>query len=119
MDGTHRNGSIGPGTRKQYVPRANARQTALPLTEKHWSKIAVALHLSGREVEIVRLICAGHKEVTIAHWLSISPHTVHSHVKGIHRKLGVNDRVGLVVRILSSAFEHRLAKPKRSDRWGR
>ena len=46
--------------------------------------------LSTRELEVARLLCAGFSRVSVAEQLSLSKHTVDSHVKKIFRKTGVN-----------------------------
>ena len=44
--------------------------------------------LSEREVEVLRLVAAGHSDDEIAGRLVLSPHTVHRHVANIRTKLG-------------------------------
>ncbi len=48
--------------------------------------------LTGREVEVLRLIAAGHSNRAIAQALFISPNTVLHHVSSIFAKLGVANR---------------------------
>jgi len=48
--------------------------------------------LTGREVEVLRLIAAGHSNRAIAQALYISPNTVLHHVSSIFAKLGVANR---------------------------
>ena len=48
--------------------------------------------LTGREVEVLRLIAAGHSNRAIAQVLFISPNTVLHHVSSIYVKLGVANR---------------------------
>ena len=48
--------------------------------------------LTGREVEVLRLIAAGHSNRAIAQALYISPNTVLHHVSSIFVKLGVANR---------------------------
>jgi DNA-binding CsgD family transcriptional regulator len=48
--------------------------------------------LTGREVEVLSLMAEGFSNVEISRILSLSPHTVKSHVNHIFNKLGVNDR---------------------------
>jgi DNA-binding NarL/FixJ family response regulator len=48
--------------------------------------------LSGREVEVLRLIAAGHSNRAIAQALFISPNTVLRHVSNIFTKIGVANR---------------------------
>lgn len=52
--------------------------------------------LSRRELEILRLIKDGNFNKEIADILSLSQHTVESHRKKIHQKLGVSSAVELV-----------------------
>ncbi len=60
--------------------------------------------LTDRELEVLRLLARGNTNVAISHRLSISPHTVKSHVIHIFNKLGVNDRTQAAV----WAARHRL-----------
>jgi DNA-binding NarL/FixJ family response regulator len=48
--------------------------------------------LTGREVEVLRLIAAGHSNRAIAEALFISPNTVLRHVSNIFAKIGVANR---------------------------
>ena len=64
-----------------------------------WDQIATRLRLSPREGEIVRRVFDDQTEYTIAAELGISPHTVHTHFERLHKKLGVADRVQLVLSI--------------------
>lgn len=52
--------------------------------------------LSQREFEILRMIGSQHTPSNIAKQLSISPKTVSTHISNMARKLGVNDRAGLL-----------------------
>jgi len=60
-----------------------------------------SLGLSLREEQIVRAIFDDCTESAIASDLGISPHTVHTHVERLHQKLGVVDRVALVLRVVN------------------
>jgi DNA-binding CsgD family transcriptional regulator len=70
------------------------------ISEQAWPEIARSLRLSPRELQILRGILDDHTEFAIAVDLGISPHTVHTHIDRLHRKLGVVDRVTLVLRVL-------------------
>jgi len=52
--------------------------------------------LTGREVEVLRLIALGHTSVEIARKLHLSPRTVETHRARIHQKLGLSTRAELV-----------------------
>lgn len=74
------------------------------LAGEEWQRAERGLHLSGREVEIVRAIFDDRTESAIAQGLGISPHTVHTHVERLYRKLGVTSRTQLVLRVVQSAI---------------
>ncbi|MBI5594382.1 MAG: hypothetical protein HY881_28370 [Deltaproteobacteria bacterium] len=53
--------------------------------------------LTGREIQVLRLVAEGATNTAISTLLSISPHTVKSHLIHIFNKLGVNDRTQAAV----------------------
>ena len=70
------------------------------LSAQAWREIACSLTLSARELQIVRGIFDDRTDFAIAAELGISPHTVHTHIERLHHKLGVADRVELVLRVM-------------------
>jgi DNA-binding NarL/FixJ family response regulator len=54
--------------------------------------------LTGRELEVLKLVAAGDPDGTIATRLVVSPHTVHRHVANILTKLEVSSRAAAVAR---------------------
>jgi DNA-binding NarL/FixJ family response regulator len=66
-----------------------------------WRILAKSLHISDRELQIVQEIFDDRKESAIADDLTISVHTVHTHLERLYRKLGVSTRAGLILYILS------------------
>jgi len=56
--------------------------------------------LSGREQEVLTLLCAGESYRGIADQLFISGHTVRTHIKHIYEKLHVHSRAEAVVKAL-------------------
>ncbi len=48
--------------------------------------------LTGREREVLSLLVQGYSYQNAAAQLSLSTHTVHSHIRSVYRKLGVNSR---------------------------
>ena len=61
--------------------------------------------LTAREVEVLRLVCAGKTNRDIAVELVISEHTVARHMQNMYAKLGVSSRAAAT----AFAFEHGLA----------
>jgi DNA-binding NarL/FixJ family response regulator len=51
-----------------------------------------AAGLTGREVEVLRLVALGLSNSDIAAQLAVSPRTVHAHLRSIFDKLGVTTR---------------------------
>jgi ATP/maltotriose-dependent transcriptional regulator MalT len=60
--------------------------------------------LTGREVEVLRLLAQGLTDAQVAEQLVISPHTVNTHVKAIYSKIGVSSRSAAT----RYAIEHQL-----------
>ncbi len=60
--------------------------------------------LTGREAAIVSLLAEGHSARAISEKLSISYLTARTHIKNIHRKLGISTAAGVV----SFAFRNRM-----------
>jgi DNA-binding NarL/FixJ family response regulator len=64
-----------------------------------WRLLAGSLELSQREFQILQAVFDDQKESAIAANLSISSHTVHTHLERLYHKLGVTSRVTLVTRV--------------------
>lgn len=60
--------------------------------EERCARIAAANDLTSREEEVLRLVCSGLTQRSIAESLVVSENTVHSHVKRIYRKLAVHNK---------------------------
>jgi DNA-binding CsgD family transcriptional regulator len=76
------------------------------LPDDVWRAIAASLGLSEREAQIARLLLSDdNREDTIATVLAISPHTVHTHLERLYRKLGVTSRCHVVARIFRRYVE--------------
>ena len=64
-------------------------------------EIITPLRLSRREAEMIEcMLRLCDDEISIAEALSMSRHTVHTHLERLYRKLHVNNRCQLVVRVL-------------------
>jgi len=66
-----------------------------------WRSLASCLGLSPRECGIVRAVFDGDSEKQTAERLGLSPHTVHTYLWRIYRKLNVQSREGLLVRVFA------------------
>jgi DNA-binding NarL/FixJ family response regulator len=77
-----------------------------------WRSLVAALGLSPRECGIVRAVFDGASEKDTARDLGLSPHTVHSYLWRIYRKLHVQSREELLVRV----FAEFRSLPKRAIR---
>jgi DNA-binding NarL/FixJ family response regulator len=64
----------------------------------------IGIELSKRELDVLSLLADGHDNAAIAKQLSISPHTVKTHVSTILDKLGVNNRIQAAVRAIRSGL---------------
>jgi DNA-binding NarL/FixJ family response regulator len=85
------------------------------LSEADWAETARALRLSGRELQIVRGVFDCRTEYALAMDLGIAPRTVDTHVERLYRKLTVNTRVALVLRVMEEIFQAK-AKPGTGSR---
>lgn len=68
--------------------------------------LAVALPLTDRETEILRLLSRGLSNKAIAQSLHVSPETVKMVLKQLYRKLRVNNRTQAVVVAMRAGFLH-------------
>jgi DNA-binding NarL/FixJ family response regulator len=82
-------GQAHPALEADYAGNGNAGKKA----------DALALLLSPREQEIVRMVAKGYPNKMIAEVLDISAWTVCTHIRRIFAKLGVSTRASMVARI--------------------
>jgi len=62
-------------------------------------EIGRSLSLSDRELQVAQGVFDDCTERALADKLGISPHTVHTHIERLHRKLGVTNRVQLILHV--------------------
>ena len=79
--------------------RAVSGQSVFFPTE--WRALANGLGLSPRECSIVRAVFDGASERDTAERLGLSPHTVHTYLWRIYRKLHVQSREEMLVRVFA------------------
>jgi DNA-binding CsgD family transcriptional regulator len=66
---------------------------------------AHAVALTSRQSQVLKLLSAGHGEKGVARELGLSRHTVHVHVKGMYRRLGVQTRSELFCKLLRQSTD--------------
>jgi DNA-binding CsgD family transcriptional regulator len=78
------------------------RQPSL-LKDDAWAAIGTSLRLSTRERQIVTCLIEGQLDTDheIGGALGISPHTVHTHLERLYKKLGVASRSHLILRVFT------------------
>lgn len=62
--------------------------------------------LTPREIEVLRLIAAGHTAKAAARELDISPKTADNHIQSLYSKIGVNTRAGAALFALERGMVH-------------
>jgi DNA-binding CsgD family transcriptional regulator len=72
------------------------------LSVQGWEVVGRRMCLSRREVQIAQAMMCDDKESVIGGRLGISPHTVHTYVERLYRKVGVSSRTALVVALAES-----------------
>jgi len=87
------------------VSESDRRGGSHLFASEEWRQIGDSLGLSPRELQIIRGIFDDSKELAIARELEISPHTVHTYLERIYRKLEVNSRVQVVLRVVVERME--------------
>ena len=99
MSEAHRSTAEAAYRHLQVVGPAYAEAPAPPLATFGWTA-----RLSRREADVLRLLAEGQSTVEIGHTLFISPATVKCHVARLIAKVGVRDRVQLVIAAYRSGF---------------
>ncbi len=84
---------------------ASKGQKPIPRSTTTASPPTYPAGLTGREVEVLRLLADGLTDLQIAEKLVLSPRTVHAHISSIYNKLDVTSRSAAT----RYAMEHHLA----------
>lgn len=73
-----------------------------PFHPTEWERLTEALGLSPQQAKIVELILRGAGDKQIAAALGLSKHTVRTYLNRIFSRLGVSDRLELVIHVFVS-----------------
>ncbi len=71
-----------------------------PFSDRFWAEIVTMFGLSGREKEVLRLLCCGFSNFARAEMIGVTYPTLRSHVRSICHKLGCADRVDIILTLL-------------------
>ena len=72
------------------------------IPQPHWDQLMLALNLSRREQQILRLVIANQTDANIAATLDISTHTVQTYSERLYRKMNAKNRTDVVVRLFAA-----------------
>ena len=87
-----------------HIPIA-APRSELPCDRQLWLAIAAELSLSPQQQRIVELLLLGYQDKQISEKLKLSVPTVRTYLKRIFDRVGVADRVGLLLHVFAMAQE--------------
>jgi DNA-binding CsgD family transcriptional regulator len=76
-------------------------------------------YLTGREREVLGLICEGRSDAEMSRMLHLSPNTVRNHVASLFRKIGVNRRSAAIIWARERAITAQDALGMKRQRRGR
>ena len=101
---------VGPDLLQRLVGSTNAALAAQQAVSKAQAPVTAAPNagpnawalLSAREVQVARAVSAGRSNKEVADKMFISERTVKAHLGAIFEKLGVRDRLQLVLRLAAS-----------------
>jgi DNA-binding CsgD family transcriptional regulator len=69
-------------------------------TTHEWNRLRRICRLSPRQQQVAQLICEAYDAREIAEQLGLSVDTVRLHMKGLFARLGVGNRVGVVMALV-------------------
>ena len=88
-----RNCAARSGT-ESSVPRPSRRCSPAPARPARRDTVERLAGLTAREIEVLRLIAAGHTAKEAARELEIAPKTADNHIQSLYSKIGVSTRAG-------------------------
>ncbi len=89
----HRHPSLAPGMDESF-----------PLDRETWAKTISILCLSPQQARIVELLLLGMRDKQIAAQMGLKVPTVRTYLDRIFKRVGVQDRVELILRVFSIAL---------------
>jgi len=83
-------------------------------SEAEWLGLRNHFRLSERQLQVARWICRGCTNDAIAARLRLSEGTVRVYTDGLYKRMGVQSRLGLLVRIVEATRSSRGEHPRRA-----
>lgn len=74
-----------------------------PIEEELWPQVAASLRLTAQQRRVVELLLTGKRDKQIASELGIAFATVRTHLDRIFARVGVADRVELILKVFATA----------------
>jgi DNA-binding NarL/FixJ family response regulator len=74
-----------------------------PLTKQEWQRACDRLQLTKQQAKVAELVLRAAGDKKVAYELGLGLPTVRTHLHRIYEKVGVQDRAGLIVRIINMA----------------
>ena len=99
--------SADPSELIESIQAAHAGKIVLRKDIEERLRQSQAIHLTARELEVLRLLRQGYSNPDIGHCLGITPRTAKAHVAALINKLGAADRTQAV----AIAFERGILRP--------
>ena len=93
-----------------------SRQDSPIFTESEWADLTRSLSLSPRQSDIVKCLFRGCGDKQTARRLGISVNTVRDYMGRMFLKLGVEDRVELILRVVSRFLDDRRSNTNKCHR---
>lgn len=87
----------------------------LPIRADVWSRVMARLALPEQQASIVELLVRGLRDKRIARELGIKLPTLRTYFSRIFLRIGVEDRVDLIIRVFVIAMEENGLGPSRHD----
>jgi len=71
-----------------------------PINAKQWSFLQKKYHFTPRELQLAIAICRGCNNKQAAEKLGIKEYTAETHLRNVYRKVGVNNKILLLLKFL-------------------
>jgi DNA-binding NarL/FixJ family response regulator len=95
-----------PDATTKIVAEDNTRHDqseVMLLDTEQWLYVQNRYNLTPRERQIAELVCQGLRNSNIAKYLHITPGTVKTHTRNIHRKVRVRSKMAMLLRFVADA----------------